>query len=143
MDKRLNTPHIRIIDMNHSSRNAFQRTLKVLGGLFALAIACGACRGCVKMMAVREQQQKLQDALDRKTRGVLINKQIFPTADHQNNALLYLDTDGNLATAEAMINMCYIDGERALTFYNMTNGTTKTMTEWKQMVGPHNISRIE
>lgn len=120
--KKLNIPKIKLPKI----------TAKTLIGLFALAVCLKGCSSCYR---IQVQKNKAQEALDKKTPATLIGKNIAPGCTYYNRDIsLLFDTDGNPQTVEAVLDVSNIKTEKAIPFYNVTNGTTKTVYEWKRMV---------
>ena len=68
----------------------------------------------------------------------MIGKNITPGHEYnRRNVTLLFDTDGN-QTVDAALDIQRLEMAKAIPFYNLTNGTTKSVYEWKKMVPPYN-----
>ena len=113
----------------------------ILIGLFALGLCLKGCASCCRL---QEQQRKAQEALDKKTPATLIDKSIARGRyDDNKDVTLYFDTDGNPQTAEATLDIRGLKPSKAIPFYNLTNGTTKSVFDWKKMAPMSNYSYSE
>ena len=113
----------------------------ILIGLFALGLCLKGCASCCRL---QEQQRKAQEALDKKTPATLIDKSIaLGRYDDKKDVTLYFDTDGNLQTAETTLDIRGLEPRKAIPFYNLTNGTTKSVFDWKKMASMSNSSYSE
>ena len=114
----------------------------ILIGLFALGLCLKGCASCCRL---EEQQRKAQEALDQKTPATLIDKSITPArcCDDKKDVTLYFDTDGNPQTAEATLDIRGLKPRKAIPFYNLTNGTTKSVFDWKNLAPMSNSSYSE
>ena len=134
--KKISIPKIKLPELKEETKDKLIRgtktTAKTLLGLFALGVCLKGCDGCCHIIV---QQAKKQEALDQKTPATLIDKKINPEQNGYKKVTLYFDTDGNPQTAEAVFDKLLKAGEE-LPFYNLTNGTTKSVADWKKMDTP-------
>ena len=134
--KKFNIPKIKFPKMDEKTKDKVidgaKTTAKILLGLFALGVCLKGCYSCADRSY---QRMKIQEALDKKTPATLIDKRITPAYHRGGESIvtLYCDTDGNPLTAEAMFATESIVPAKVLPFYNLTNGTKKTIAEWKKM----------
>ena len=116
-----------------------QNTLKIsktLLGLLALGVCIKVTCGCYQ----RSQQQKQEAAEhDRTTMGVLIDKKIIKDNRNKNHVIIWLDTDNNRKTLEGLCNMPDANTEKTLNIASLTNGTTKSLAEWRQIAHPYEV----
>ena len=108
---------------------------KVLLGLFVLGGCFRAGCGCSQDLY---QQRKEENEFDKKTLATLIDKKIMGD-NGKNHVIIWLDTNNDLVTAEGFCNMPDAKPEKALEIYNITNRTTKSVAEWKQITRPYKI----
>ena len=136
--KKISIPKIKLPELKEETKDKLvsgaKITAKTLLGLFALGVCLKGCASC----AVRSvEQEKAQEALDQKTPATLIDKSITPArcCDDKKDVTLYFDTDGNASTSEATLDIQVKHGQ-VIPFYNLTNGTTKSVADWKKMAHP-------
>ena len=116
------TPKFPQIDIN--KKNIFKAT-RLLIGLFSLGVCLEAGYGC----CMRSYQQKKEiDERDRSTMGVLIDKKIIRANYDKNHVIIWLDTDNNQNTIEQTLNVS-----------SLTNGTTKSLAEWREITQPYEL----
>lgn len=127
------TPKFPQIDIN--KKNIFKAT-RLLIGLFSLGVCLEAGYGC----CMRSYQQKKEiDERDRSTMGVLIDKKIIRANYDKNHVIIWLDTDNNQNTIEGFCNMPDADAEQTLNVSSLTNGTTKSLAEWREITQPYEL----
>ena len=131
--KKFNIPKIKfpkikspLADMDPDVKYAVKGISKLLLGLCILGAAIKGCNsGCHAM----DQRKKAQEEADKKIPATLINK------DRSGGmTMFYLDLDGNPATTEAVA-MSGMSLQKAAQFHDMTNGTVKSVAEWKKIAG--------
>ena len=107
---------------------------KILLGLLALS-------GCVIFGCHQRsyQQKKSETEYDRTTMGVLIDKKIKEGDDNKNHVIFWLDTDNNRKTAEGFCNMPDADAEKTSSIFSLTNGTTKSLADWRKIAYPYEL----
>ena len=148
--KKFNIPKIKLPELKEETKDKLDDikdkvidgakiTAKTLLGLFALGVCLKGCASCCR---IQEQRAKAQEALDKKTPVTLIGKSITPSrcCDDKKDITLLFDADGNPQTVEATFDIRDIKSVQAIPFYNLTNGTTKSVFEWKKMVPPYERS---
>ena len=132
---KISIPKIKLPELKEETKDKLIRgtktTAKTLLGLFALGVCLKGCSSCCHTMV---QQAKKKEALDQKIPATLIDKKI-DKQDGYKRVTLYFDTDDNPQTAEAVFDKLLKAGEE-LPFYNLTNGTTKSVADWKKMDNP-------
>ena len=131
----MNITKIKLPKLNERTKERLQDaaivTAKTVLGLFALGLCL---KGCAHYARRWEQAREEQEALDKTTTATLIDKAITPARYSDNrDVALYFDMDGDPRTAEAMLDIRAVKAEKALLFYNLTNGTKKSVAEWKKM----------
>ena len=148
--KKFNIPKIKLPKMDEKTKDKLDDikdkvidgakiTAKTLLGLFALGVCLKGCASCCR---IQDQRREAQEALDKKTPATLIDKSITPSrcCHDKKDITLYFDADGNPQTAEATLDIRDIKSAQAIPFYNLTNGTTRSVFEWKKMVPPYERS---
>lgn len=99
--------------------------------LLGLCVLSAAIKGCNSGCRAMDQRKKAQEEADKKTFATLIDKK---ARSHDLGAMYFLDLDGNPTTTEAVV----LDGigtlfEETARFRDMTNGTVKSVAEWKKI----------
>jgi len=135
--KKFNIPKIAFPKMN-INKDSLKFEAKILLGLFSLGL-------CLKagdyFMCASIEKKRAQDEFDRNTLATLMDKGISPAKDNpkKNHVIIWLDADGDRKTAEAFGNMPDATPEQVLAVYNMTNGTTKSLADWKRLALPYKV----
>ena len=105
--------------------------------VFKTLLALCALGACIKAYpeckrALRQAMQQIEQ--EKAVLATLIKKEL-----HGNGGLryadLYLDTDGNNLTAEAVAKSNSLNQKKMIQIYNLTNGTTRTVREWEDLTG--------
>ena len=103
-------------------------TAKTLLGLFALGV-CLKGGQCVQHAAKKHKEaMKAQEAADSKIYATLIDKAYSPAT---GTCFCYLDLDGKPGTDA--VAKCGMTLKEVGQFHDMTNGTIKSVAEWKKM----------
>ena len=121
--------------MNINKQNAF-KVSKILPGLIALSVCLKTGYGCYQ----HSNQQK-QDAArhDQTTMATLIDKKVIEGDDNTNQIIFWLDTDNDLGTAEGHCSIPDASHKKASNIAGITNGTTKSLAEWRRIASPHEV----
>lgn len=138
---KISIPKIKLPELKEETKDKLIRgtktTAKTLLGLFALGVCLKGCGSCARSVVAWDKKVKAEEALDQKTPATLIDKNITLYNGDCQNIALYFDTDGTPQTAEATLVQYGLKAGKALKFYNVTNGTTKSVADWKKMVDPN------
>ena len=102
---------------------------KILLGMLALSTSLAAAGyGC-------SQQKKAIDKRDENITGVLIGTKI-----DNNHVVFWLNTDNNPQTIEAHCHMPNASDKKVANISTLTNGTTKSLAEWRKLAHPYELS---
>jgi len=114
-----------------NKKNTFKISKSLLG-LLAVSLCFRAGFGCSQ----RAYQQKKEASA---TMGVLVDREIIAGKNNKNHVIFWLDTDGNRQTIEGFCNMPAADQNETAKIASLTNGTTKSLAEWRRFAHPHEV----
>ena len=117
--------------MNTNKQNTLQVS-KLLLGLVSLGICFKTACGCY-------QRSRELSEHDSTTMATLIDTKIVERDDNKNHVIFWLDTDNNRKTAEGHCNMLDTTNEQTASIANLTNGTTKSLAEWRKIAHPYEV----
>ena len=122
--------------MNIDKRDTL-RISKILLGMLALGVCLKVGGGCYQRSA---QDKKEAAEHERTTIGVLIDKRIVEGSNNKNNVIFWLNTDDDPKTAEGHCSMPDATIEQASKIASITNGTPKSLAEWREVAHPYEVS---
>ena len=98
------------------------------------------------VMLVAQCNSDMQQAFDkareqeeRKKSATLTEKQVS-VHGKKIHAHLFLNSDEDPTTAEALVRVTESDPKKIMAVHNLTNGTVKTMAEWRALGGRNSVS---
>ena len=107
-----------------------KKTAKTLLGLCVLGLCV---KGCMSGYRAIGSWKNAQDELDKKTPATLVDKRITNCRCNNKNIQLCLDTDGN-SIADKVLDVRHVEPAKAIPFEDVTNGTIKSVAEWKSIM---------
>ena len=113
------------------------RTPKNILALCAFAVAISTGCSCCQRAA---QQKKEASEYDRNTMATLIDKKITKDDNNKNHVIFWLDSDNDRKTAEGFCAMPNAPHEKTSHISSITNGTTKSLAEWRKIAHPYEVS---
>jgi len=134
MEKR-NTLGTKFPKMNINKKSTLKVSTLLLG-MIALSVALKAGYNHHQNL---QQQKKEAAEYDRATMATLINTKIVEGDNDTNHVIFWLDTNNDLKTAEGHCSMPDAPAQKALHISNLTNGTTKSLAEWRKISHPYEV----
>ena len=113
-----------------------ERRKKVFRSLFffsaiMLVSECGS--------EMRRSFEKVREQEESKKSAALVDKQMA-VIGKKMHAHLFLNADEDPTTAEALVRIKESDPRKIMAVRNLTNGTVKTMAEWRALGGRDSLS---
>ena len=88
---------------------------------------------------VRRSFEKVREQEESKKSAALVDKQMA-VIGKKMHAHLFLNADEDPTTAEALVRIKESDPRKIMAVRNLTNGTVKTMAEWRTLGGRDSLS---